>query len=279
MAVRGVGSPVRLALVVAIGPTSAARARTNWWSGQRTPMVPGVAAEVEAGADGRAAQDDGERPRPQLGHPPADVGHGQLDQLERLVEVGHEHRQRVVGGPVLEGEQVGAWPRPARAARPGRRRCRWAGRPSRRPRARRRPRSTAAGSSMAMTGEPIGGTARNARRCTGAGRSPAPGGGGPRSAERPAGDDGAVEAGAGRGGPRRRRARPPRPGPATVGGLGGADLEHQRAAGRQPARPRRRPAPRTPPGRSGPGTSAVGGLPVGDRRRAAPRRRRRRAGW
>ena len=202
-----------------------------------------------------------------------------LHQLERLVEVGHQHGERVVRRPVLEREQVAGGPVAGWAGRPGRTRCRWAARPSRR---------REHGDGLVERGRTVTGVHGDAaNRCrTQPGTLEGAAGAATTRPERAGGA--AVSCGRrattvrsgrrGRGGRRRRRGRPRRRGAATAGPCVGADLEHQR--------PRRGPATSArlgdevlvglEAGRSG--HEGRGGLPVGDRRGRAPRRRRRRAG-
>ena len=116
-AVAGVGSPWRLALVAASGPTRAATARTRSWSGTRSadrcsPARRGgarrPAAEGSTSVSGPGQQRCGDR-----GDRGPTAGSASASAWST---VGAEHGERDVGGAVLQREQRGR-SRPRSAAR------------------------------------------------------------------------------------------------------------------------------------------------------------------
>ena len=102
------GSPCRLALVAATGPTRAATARTRSWSGTRSPIGARRLAEVEVHA-GSPREHEGQRARPPARRRPRrpEARTEGSARRERLLDRGAEHRERDVGGPALEREERG----------------------------------------------------------------------------------------------------------------------------------------------------------------------------
>ena len=126
---RPVPGRARLALVVAIGPTRAATARTSSWSGTRSPIVWAGLAEAQVdvgrrdgprGSAGRATSARRRRGPPRRRRPrpaPAPARHRRTAP-----------RSGTSAGAALEGEQPWRSPRRRRRAPPARRPCRWGAR-------------------------------------------------------------------------------------------------------------------------------------------------------